>query len=140
MRIRLRQKIVISPPDKTVFPCLTKILGKVLIAIITAFGGFHKDKVYRKLCLLITKELIPIYNTLIMGNINAMHFVTARHTYPIAFQSVARLPTIGVRTNKKPIKSNGKYRNNAKCQQIAQPYRHGARRCLFLFSGRRSTT
>ena len=136
MRIRLRQKIVISPPDKTVFPCLTKILGKVLIAIITAFGGFHKDKVYAKFRFFIMEKLIPVYNTLIVGNINAMHFVIARHTYSIAFQPVTGFPTISVRTDKEPIKSGGKYCNNTKSQQIAYPYRHGTRYRLFLFPGR----
>ncbi len=52
MCVCLRQKVTISAPDKAVFSCLAEIFGKSFIPMITALGGFHKDKVYRKLCLL----------------------------------------------------------------------------------------
>ena len=121
------------------FPCLTEVLGKSFITVVTALGSFHKNKLYGKFRLLIMKKHIPVYNALIVGNINTMHLVTARHTYPITFQSVTRFPAISIGTDKEPIKSDGKHRNNTKRQQIAQPYRHGAGRHLFLFPGGRST-
>lgn len=85
MRICLGQEIMISSSDKTVFPCLTEIFYKSFIAIIAPFGSFHKDKMYGKFRFFIMKELIPIYNTLIVGNINAMHLIVARHAYAVAF-------------------------------------------------------
>ena len=54
------------------------------------------------------KELIPIYNTLIVGNINAMHLIVARHTYTVTFLTITRLPAISIRTNEKPVKAGRK--------------------------------
>ena len=88
---------------------------------------------------LIMKELIPIYNTLIVGNINAMHLIVARHTYTVTFLTITRLPAISIRTNEKPVKAGRKNKNDTDRQKIAQPYGHGTR-LHFLLAPRRGRT
>ena len=49
----------------------------------------------------------------VMGNINAVHFIIARHADAIFLLSVAWLPTISIWTDKKPIKSGKENKNDA---------------------------
>ena len=57
-------------------------------------------------------QLHPGNTALIMGDINAMHFIVAGHTDPISFLTITGFPTIGIRTNEKPIKPGREYGND----------------------------
>ena len=84
-----------------------KIGAKSLVPIIASFRSFHKDKMNRKFSLSGLGQHFPVYVSLIMGNINAMHLKTRGHTYTVCFKAIARLPAIRVRTDKE-IKESGK--------------------------------
>ena len=84
-----------------------KIGDESLVPIISSFRSFHKDKMNRKFPLSGLSQHFPVYVSLIMGNINAMHLKTRGHTYTVCFKAIARLPAIRVRTDKE-IKESGK--------------------------------
>lgn len=52
----------------------------------------------------------PIYLSLIVGYVYAMHLIVARHTYTVTFLTITRLPAISIRTNEKPVKAGRKTR------------------------------
>ena len=55
---------------------LIKIERESIVSMITTFGSFHKDKMNRKFSLSGLGQHFPVYVSLIMGNINAMHMKT----------------------------------------------------------------
>ena len=91
---------------------LIKIERESIVSMITTFGSFHKDKMDRKFGCFVGCQLHPVNTALIMGDINAMHFIVAGHTDPISFLTITGFPTIGIRTNEKPIKPGREYGND----------------------------
>ena len=128
--ICLGNKIMICSPNKTIFMCFTEVSGKTRVTMISSLGSLHKNKMNREIGLPVTCQHRPVNISLIMRNVNSMHFVTARYTYAIPLPAITRLPTISIRTDKKPIKRCRKKQNYAYSQHIAQPFRH--RTCLSL--------
>lgn len=122
--IGLRDKIMIGTTDKTAFTRLAEVLRKRIVTMIAAFGSFQKNKVNGKLGFLLCQEF-PIYLSLIVGYVYAMHLIVARHTYTVTFLTITRLPAISIRTNEKPVKAGRKNKNDTDRQKIAQPYGHG---------------
>ena len=102
--ICLGNKIMICSPNKTIFMCFTEVSGKTRVTMISSLGSLHKNKMNREIGLPVTCQHRPVNISLIMRNVNSMHFVTARYTYAIPLPAITRLPTISIRTDKKPIK------------------------------------
>ena len=103
------------------------------------FGSFQKNKVNGKLGFSIMCQEFPIYLSLIVGYVYAMHLIVARHTYTVTFLTITRLPAISIRTNEKPVKAGRKNKNDTDRQKIAQPYGHGTW-LHFLLAPRRGRT
>ena len=80
--------------------------------MIAAFGSFQKNKVNGKLGFSIMCQEFPIYLSLIVGYVYAMHLIVARHTYTVTFLTITRFPAISIRTNEKPVKAGRKNKND----------------------------
>ena len=132
MGICFGRKEMVSPTDKTITMCLIKIERESIVSMVTTLSGFHKDKMDRKFGCFIRCQLYPIYTTLIMGDINAMHFIVTGHTDTISFLTITRLPAISIRANEKPIKPDRKHSNNPNCKYSTQPCGHDTFFALFL--------
>lgn len=126
---------MIGTTDKTVFTRLAEVLRKRIVTMIAAFGSFQKNKVNGKLGFSIMCQEFPIYLSLIVGYVYAMHLIVARHTYTVTFLTITRLPAISIRTNEKPVKAGRKNKNDTDRQKIAQPYGHGTWLHFFLLRG-----
>ena len=125
---------MVGPTDKAMLACLFKVLLEGIIAMVASFGGLHKNKVKREISLLVLFQFLPVDVSLIMGNIDTMHFVTTRNANTILFPPVAFFPAIGIRTDNEIVKSNRKQTDNNERKGIAQPNRHGTGGFLFRFS------
>lgn len=101
---------MIGTTDKTVFTRLAEVLRKRIVTMIAAFGSFQKNKVNGKFGFSIMCQEFPIYLSLIVGYVYAMHLIVARHTYTVTFLAITRLPAISIRTNEKPVKAGRKTR------------------------------
>ena len=130
---------MIGTTDKTVFTRLAEVLRKRIVTMIAAFGRLQKNKVNGKLGFSIMCQEFPIYLSLIVGYVYAMHLIVARHTYTVTFLTITRLPAISIRTNEKPVKAGRKNKNDTDRQKIAQPYGHGTW-LHFLLAPRRGRT
>ena len=75
---------MIGTTDKTVFTRLAEVLRKRIVTMIAAFGSFQKNKVNGKLGFSIMCQEFPIYLSLIVGYVYAMHLIVARHAYAVA--------------------------------------------------------
>ena len=139
----MRTEEVIRPPNEVVLACRIEMLQESMVTMVSAFRSLHKYKTNGKFPRMCLCQLLPINDALIMRNVNAMHFIIARHTHTIPFRPVARLPPIGIWTNKEIIETSGKHQYNTQGKHIAHPNRHDKlltlRLLLFSFFRKGST-
>ena len=124
---------MVGPTNKAMATCLFEVVFESIVTMISSLGGFHKNKVKRKIRFSVLFQLLPVDVPLIMGDIDAMHLIATRDTNAILLPSVALLPTIRIRTDNEIIESERKYPDHNKRKGIAHPNGHGAGSFLFRF-------
>ena len=131
--IRTWSEEMVGPTNKAMATCLFEVVFESIVTMISSLGGFHKNKVKRKIRFSVLFQLLPVDVPLIMGDIDAMHLIATRDTNAILLPSVALLPTIRIRADNEIIESERKYPDHNKRKGIAHPNGHGAGSFLFRF-------
>lgn len=110
--------------------CRIKMRQKGGIQIISPFRSLQKNELNRKRSLTRLLQMRPIYCSLMMRNVNAMHLITIRHTDTISLQSIAGLPAVRIRTDEEIVECPRKSQYNETHPKITQPGRHRFGRSL----------
>ena len=124
---------MISTTDKPVLARQIKVMDKCSITEISTFRSFQKDKTDREWSKLCLAEHCPVYFTLMVRNIEPMHPIARRKTYAICLCTIARLPSVCIRTDKEIIKPDDQQCSSSSHQNIIYPRWNFPLTCYFLF-------
>jgi len=115
---------MIGSTDETMYLGRVEVGHELVVRIVAPLGGFHEDELHGETPLTGLLQHPPVDVTLIVRDVDAMHRIAMRHADSVALQPVARLPSVGIRTDEEKIETADEDKDNQHTEEIPNPCRH----------------